>query len=340
LYKSVPDDCESFIKDILSVCEKANLHHLDLQPSIGATYITTSNPNYEILMRELEFASHIANHSSNHYLFYTKDIYHVLEDELALEASLKSAAHKNEWTIYFQPKIDLLTNQIIGAEALLRWKGNETRITPDVFIPLAEKLGLISQIGRYVIQSTFESIVQLQNIGFSQLKISINLSAQQLMDSDFIDYIDGIAETYCINPDCIIFEITESVLIHNMDKIEKIIADLKKRGFRFSLDDFGTGYSSLAYLSRLSFDELKFDRAFIRDIQHEEKNLIILEHMTKMAHSLGLNIVTEGIEDETQYYIARNLGCNYYQGYYYSRPIPFKNFLELLQAQANQTKIV
>ncbi len=330
LYKEEPDKFETFIKNILSTLAQSNLCAIDLNPCIGATYIKSSCLNYETLIQELELASHVSKHTPEHYALYVSDMSKTLQEKLNLEGQLREAASQNLWDIYLQPKVNVINNQIIGAEALIRWRGNETAIPPNVFIPLAERLGLISKIGRYVIETTFRYVHELEQIGFDGLRFSINLSVQQFMEIDLVNYIKETAEKYNISPSSIIFEITESILIHNMSKVNSTIMQLKELGFRFSLDDFGTGYSSLAYLSKLSLDEIKFDREFIKNIKSEDKNRVILECVTRMGQTLGLDIVTEGIEDELQYNTIKSLGCNYYQGYYYSKPIPFQYFLNLL----------
>ncbi len=330
LYTGSHDQFEVFIKGILSLFSTQNLCAIDLNPCIGATYITNMHFNYDTLIQELELASHIAKYTDNRYALYKSEMSKKLQTNLELEAKLKEATLCNHWEVYLQPKVNVCDNQITGAEALIRWRGNETTIPPDIFIPLAEKLGLINQIGRYVIHTTFKYVHDLDKMGFKNLKFSINLSVAQLMELDLVSFIENTAKKFSISHKHIIFEITESILIHNMAKVATTLTQLKQLGFRFSLDDFGTGYSSLAYLSKLNFDELKFDKEFIKNIKSEHKNLIILECVTKMGQDLGLDIVTEGIEDESQYNTIKSLGCNYYQGYYYSRPVPFDNFLSLL----------
>lgn len=333
LYKEDVKDFEIFVQNILTVFCKQNLCTIDLNPCIAATLIHNQHFDYETIIQELEMTYHVAKTTPSHYALFKSDMTLTLQTDLELEAKLKEATENNLWDVYFQPKIDVTNNQITGAEALIRWRGEENTITPNIFIPLAEKLGLINQIGRYVIETTFKYVSELSAEGFSNLRFSINLSVAQLMELELVDFITNTYQKYHIIPECIIFEVTESILIHNMAKAGATITQLKALGFKFSLDDFGTGYSSLAYLSKLNFDELKFDREFIRNIQSDEKNLIILEHVTKMGKKLGLDIVTEGIEYEEQYHTIKNLGCSYYQGYYYSKPIPFNDFQNLLCPQ-------
>jgi len=332
LYSGPSSEFEVFIGSILSVFSENNLCTIDLNPCIGATFVHDLPLNYDTLIQELELSSHVSKHLPCHYALYRSEMSKTLQNNLDLESKLKEATRDNHWEVYFQPKVNVINNQIMGAEALIRWRDNETTIPPNIFIPIAEKLGLIGQIGRYVIDTTFKYVATLESIGFRELKFSINLSVQQFMELDLIDFIEQCALKYSISSKYIIFEITESILMHNITKVNQTIIQLKNLGFKFSLDDFGTGYSSLAYLSQLNFDELKFDREFIKNIHSEQKNLIILECVTKMAQDLGLDIVTEGIEDEEQYNIVKSLGCDFYQGYYYSKPVPFNNFLNLLNS--------
>ncbi len=231
--------------------------------------------------------------------------------------------------MYFQPKLSLEENKIIGAEALIRWKAQGTPISPEIFIPLSEQLGLINEIGSFVIDKTFEYVNTLGTLGLGNLVISINLSAHQLMDPDFLDYIKESIKKHSINPSNITFEITETSLINNITEINDMFLSLKELGFALSLDDFGTGYSSLSYFSKLNLDEIKFDRTFTQSLLQNEKNMIMLDSITDVTKKLGVNIVIEGVETIDQLHYVQALGCDFYQGYLYSKPVPFEAFVTL-----------
>lgn len=307
------------------------VHFIELDTYIGLVKINKGGITYDNLISELEIASDYAKKSSSSFCVYEDEMFKDLQLEINMNAELKVAAKNNDWDIYLQPKIDVDTNRVIGAEALIRWKEREN-ISPQVFIPLAEKLGIIGQIGEYVISTTFMYSKFINDRINDEFNLSINLSCYQLMDNNFVELVLRLKEEHNINPNNITFELTESVLINNFDVVRSTIQRLKSEGFKFSLDDFGTGYSSLSYLSRLEFDEVKFDRSFTNSIINDDKNRIILEQVSIMASKLGLEIVSEGVENKEQLNMIKKIGCNYYQGYYYSRPIVFNKFIDLLNS--------
>lgn len=324
------NSCNLMINNIFNIFPINNYKAIILKPYLGITHLSSCSKSFDIIVKELEISSEFAQRSSNYYTFYNNDLHEKLQKKLELEVKIREAAELNSWEIYFQPKVSLKEKKVIGAEALIRWQNNENRITPDVFIPLSEQIGLIGEIGRFVIRRTFKYINSLYELHLTDLKISINISPYQLMDQDFYDYVTEALETYSINPDNIIFEITETALIHNITSVNNTIIKLKNLGIHFSLDDFGTGYSCLYHLSNLNLDEIKFDRTFTSSLPDNEKNIIILQSITNMAKQLCANIVIEGIEKEEQFDCVKSIGCDYYQGYYFSKPVPFKDFVLLM----------
>lgn len=313
---------------LINILDNNSVYLLELDTYIGATEILETPVIYDSLVSELEIASDVAKESDNSYSLYNYEMFESLQKTLNIKAELKNATDNNEWDMYLQPKIEVDTNKIVGAEALIRWRGKEREVTPNIFIPLAEEMGLIVEIGEYILKKSFQYLSEVNDR--KNFTIAINLSCYQLMDSNFINTVDELKKEYNINPNNITFEITESVLINNFERVNDIIKKLRLQGFRFSLDDFGTGYSSISYLSRLEFDEIKFDKEFIDSIADDYKNYIILEKVAIMASKLGLEVVSEGIENKVQLESVKKIGCKYYQGYYYSKPVPFEQFLELL----------
>lgn len=330
LHSGDSDSCSRLIKNIFDLFPINNYKAVILKPYLGITHLDSCAKSFDSIMKELEISSEYAQRNSNYYVFYNEDLYLELQKKLELEVKIREAVEQNNWEIYFQPKVSLKEKKVIGAEALIRWKNNENRIAPDVFIPLSEQIGLIGEIGKFVIRTTFKYINSLYQLNFNDLKISINISPYQLMDKDFFNYVTEALQIYSINPCNIIFEITETALINNISSVNSTIIKLKELGIHFSLDDFGTGYSCLYHLSNLNLDEIKFDRTFTSSLPDNEKNIIILQSITSMAKQLCANIVIEGIEKKEQMDCVTSIGCDYYQGYYFSKPVPFKDFVLLM----------
>lgn len=330
LHSGDSDSCSRLIKNIFDLFPINNYKAVILKPYLGITHLGSCAKSFDSIIKELEISSEYAQRNSNYYVFYNEDLYLELQEKLELEVKIREAVEQNNWEIYFQPKVSLKEKKVIGAEALIRWKNNENRIAPDVFIPLSEQIGLIGEIGKFVIRTTFKYINSLYQLNFNDLKISINISPYQLMDKDFFNYVTEALQIYSINPCNIIFEITETALINNISNVNSTIIKLKELGIHFSLDDFGTGYSCLYHLSNLNLDEIKFDRTFTSSLPDNEKNIIILQSITSMAKQLCANIVIEGIEKKEQMDCVTSIGCDYYQGYYFSKPVPFKDFVLLM----------
>lgn len=323
--------CLDLIEDIKRTFRNNRFCPVELKPCIGVTAMSGCRKSFDSLIKELELATQYALSSRLDYAFYSERLSEDFRQKLELEVNLRNAVKNNEWDMYFQPKVSFANNRIVGAEALIRWVNNEKNMSPDIFIPLAEELGLIQDIGRFVIDKTFEYMKRLNGLTFGRLNISINLSPYQLMDDDFIEYVAGAAAFHSIAPENVTFELTESTLIHNIDRINDIVCRLRSLGFLFSLDDFGKGYSSLSYLSQLNLDEVKFDKNFTSSLPKDEKNMAILNGFLKIARELNIHVVVEGIEQSEQYECAKNMGCSTYQGFYFSKPVPFESFVELLK---------
>ena len=330
LHDGDKESCIELAKNIVNIFTEKTYSMITLHCYIGITYVGEEKKDYDTFIKELELASQAANQKQFIFEFYNDNLFDEFQQKVSLENNLRKAVSENNWEIYFQPKVSVTNNQVIGAEALIRWKDNIS-ISPAVFIPLSEQLGLIKDIGRFVIEKSFEYISIISNKTKNRINISINLSPYQLMEVDFIDFVSQKLSLYSIDPTLVTFEITESAVINNISKVNDTIKKLKEIGFYFSLDDFGTGYSSLAYFSKLLLDEVKFDRGFTSSLPKDEKNIIILNSISKMAKNLGIHIIVEGVENEEQYNCIKDIGCDNYQGYYFSKPIPLFDFLEMLK---------
>jgi EAL domain-containing protein (putative c-di-GMP-specific phosphodiesterase class I) len=239
---------------------------------------------------------------------------------------------------YYQPQVDLITNKIVGLEVLLRWKHVTLgSISPAKFIPLAEETGLIIAMGSWVLKHSCLQAIAWQNMGLSPIQIGVNLSIKQLQQKDFLASLKQILEETNFDPHFLELEITEGIMMDNVQEKIKILHQFRGMGIKLSIDDFGTGYSSLSYLKNLPVDTLKIDRAFIEYIAHNEQDQAIVTSLINLSHSLKLVVIAEGAETKEQVDLLRTFGCNQVQGYYFYKPLPADEIEVLLRAQEEDT---
>jgi diguanylate cyclase (GGDEF)-like protein/PAS domain S-box-containing protein len=274
----------------------------------------------------------------NNFQFFTSDMNDHTQERLHLETSLRKALDRNEFVVYYQPQFDLKTQQIIGSEALIRWQHPERGLVPpNDFIPLAEETGLIDQIGQWVLEQACKQNKIWQQDGFTELTIAVNLSARQFLNKHLSnDIFNTLVETELL-PQYLELELTESLLMHDVESSIELMNTLSNKGISLAIDDFGTGYSSLSYLHRFPIDKLKIDRSFVSPIG-ESNDTIIARTIIALAQEMRLRIIAEGIETEEQLKFLRQFNCHTGQGYYFSRPVPAVEFTELLQKQKNQSE--
>ncbi|HET6789595.1 MAG TPA: EAL domain-containing protein, partial [Aquabacterium sp.] len=254
-------------------------------------------------------------------------------EELDLQRDLRQAIDRHELMLFYQPKRHARSGQCSGAEALLRWKhGTRGMISPGVFIPLAERFGLISALGAWVITEACRQIRAWQDEGI-ELQVAVNLSVHQLRQPDLADRIRDTIEQHGIEARLLIFEITESVAMDNVQASLKVFERLAAIGVQLSIDDFGTGYSSLSYLSKLPASQLKIDRSFVMELEDSAHAQAIVEAVVRLAHALRLKVVAEGVETETQHQALLALGCDELQGFLFARPMPPEELSVLLHPQ-------
>jgi EAL domain-containing protein (putative c-di-GMP-specific phosphodiesterase class I) len=249
---------------------------------------------------------------------------------LLIELDLRKAIIQNQFEIYYQPKIDVQTRDIIGAEALLRWfHPQKGFISPGIFIPIAEESGLITTIDAWILDQVCQQIKswQAENIFVS---IAVNLSGVNFQDVGLCDRVATILQRHHIDPQYIELEVTETALIQNPEQTGKILQQLKNLGIKLALDDFGTGYSSLNYLRNFPFDHIKLDRSFVERVDEQTKNATILNAMILLAHGLDLHVVGEGVEREAEYDFLKQNHCDALQGYLFSPPVNVHEFKKLL----------
>jgi len=253
-----------------------------------------------------------------------------------LEAALRKAIENNELELHFQPQIELKGKKIVGAEALVRWIHPEDGLLPPGrFIPLAEEIGLIDEIGMWVLENSCKKIVEWEAAGVTDLKVAINVSGRQLIDHDFAQKIRKVLTDTGCKPELIELEITEDYLIKHPEKTVSQFNELRDIGMKIAIDDFGTGYSSLTYLKQFPISKLKIDYSFIRDVLVDTNDQAITRAIIALGQSLGLTVIAEGVESKQQNDFVLAEGCDEAQGFYYARPLPELKFLEYIKNHAN-----
>jgi len=252
--------------------------------------------------------------------------------QLAILGDLRRATEEDELKLYLQPKVTLQDTQVCGAEALLRWEHPELgRINPNEFIPLAESAGSISMITKWVLHRTIQQARLWKDQGIN-LPIAVNLSARDLQNEKLPATICAELEQNGMDTSCLILEITEEAVVHDLDHAVSVLSEMRQRGLRTSMDDFGTGYSSLSHLQKLPVDELKIDRAFVSCLPEHKQNAAIVRSVIDLAHNLGLEVVAEGVETTAALRWLREEGCERAQGYYLSKPMPAEQFINWLRS--------
>ena len=253
-------------------------------------------------------------------------------DELRLNSDMPGALRKGEFEVYYQPIIKVANQEIVAAEALIRWKHPQYGlIPPDVFISLMEKTGFIIKLGQYVLEEVLKQQKRWELFKFKQVEVSINVSMVEINTGQFVQHVERKLGEHQVNPECIKFEITEGIAMINESETEKYFLALKKLGVGISLDDFGTGYTSFGYLKKFPADNVKIDKSLVDYILTNEEDQRIVKAIIELAHTLGMKIVVEGIENQKMVDIIASYGCDYMQGYYFSKPLPVFEFQKLIR---------
>jgi len=259
-------------------------------------------------------------------------------EKILMENNLRKAIENNELLLYFQPQVNLPSNEVLSFEALIRWDHPDLGlILPGDFIPVAEETGLILPIGNWVLKEACLKMREWQDAGYSPVRVAINLSAGQFLQNDLVHKVDNVLKETRIDPSCLELEITENILMHDVNQAIKSLRELKKLGVQISIDDFGTGYSSLNYLKDFPIDTLKIDRSFICDIDTNASSVALTRAITNLAHDLEVKVVAEGVENAVQLDIVKRHSCDRVQGYYFSKPL---NETHVLQFLSKNHKVV
>jgi diguanylate cyclase (GGDEF)-like protein/PAS domain S-box-containing protein len=304
-----------------------------LTASIGISTYPGDSEDMQALMKNADISMYRAKEQGrNNYQFYSVQMnVHTLE-RLALESDLRHAMERDEFRLHYQPKIDIRSGRVTGAEALLRWQRPARALVPPAqFIELAEETGLIVPIGEWVLKTACLHGKAWLDQGLPRLTVAVNLSARQFAHESLLADVTRTLRDTKLDPACLEFEITESMVMRDPEHAVKLLGGLKAMGIRLSIDDFGTGYSSLNYLKRFPLDSVKIDRAFIQDLPGNADDAAITRAIIAMAHSLRLKVIAEGVETEEQLRFLRELGCDEMQGYLFSGPLPGDEFVRLLQ---------
>ncbi|NEQ30919.1 MAG: EAL domain-containing protein [Leptolyngbya sp. SIO4C5] len=313
-----------------------NNHHISIEILVGLAAHTQESDSLEALVRQAESAIAQTANSTVEAGQNGSNYSSLLSTPFSLVDYLKYALEKDEFTIHYQPQVDLRSGHIIGAEALLRWHNPELgMVSPAQFIPVAEESNLIVPIGEWVLSTVCAQLKQWQSQKLKPITIAINLSAQQFKQPDLVSKICQFLGENDLDPYFLDIELTESLLVKDIDLTLKTLHQLKELGINVAVDDFGTGYSSLSYLQRFPFDTLKIDQCFVRNINSNSGNMAIVKAIIQMAHSLNLSTIAEGVETPEELAFLRKNSCEAIQGYLFSPPLMASSFEKMLLAEAS-----
>ena len=297
---------------------------LNTTPSVGVSLFPADGDDADTLMKNADTAMyHAKAQGRNNFQFFSGEMNRAVVERLQMEQALRQADPRKEFFLHYQPQLRAGDAQVVGFEALVRWNHPQLGLVPpDRFIPIAEETGVIESLGMWVLESACDHLWKLKRQGWQNPRMAVNLSVRQLRQPGLVDFLTRLVQGYELGPDELELEITESAAMEDPEATIEVLNQLRGMRVALAIDDFGTGYSSLAYLKRLPIQRLKLDKSFVRDIEHDPNDAHICRATIALAHSLGLEVVAEGVETATQLGYLTSLGCDIMQGYYYSRPLP------------------
>jgi len=312
---------------------KIDNHELFVSTSIGISQYPEDGQTMESLIKHADIAMYsVKGKGKNGYEFYHIDMLDVYSKHLSLENDLRRAMDDHQFKIYYQPQINIETNEVVAMEALIRWQHPERGlISPSEFIELAEETHLIKDIGDWVLENACAELKRWRDMGLANVRIAINVSSIQLEQDDFVEKVLNILQKNDIPGDHLEIEITENTLMHDTDDGILKLTELSNNDIKIAIDDFGTGYSSLNYLKRLPIDTLKIDQSFVRDMSNSEEDSSIIKAIIAMAKGLNLNIISEGVETEAQLEQLKAWRCKNMQGFLFGRPMPDTQAIDMLK---------
>lgn len=301
--------------------------------SIGIAIFPNDSDNSGTLLQHADAAMYQAKHKGKSaYAHFAPEMTEVSHERLQMESLMRRALEQNELELYYQPIVRTDSGELCSAEALLRWNSPGLgMVMPDRFIPLAEETGLITPIGEWVLQEACLAAMRWKESTGTSIGISVNVSPRQFRDPGFIYAVMNALDSSGLEPQQLELEITERLILDNTIETADILRQLDQSGIRLSVDDFGTGYSALSYLKSYPFDTLKIDKSFVQDVMKEQDDAALVKAIINMAHSLGLKVIAEGVEEEAQTHFLQREGCDFSQGYFYSRPLPEGEFRDWLR---------
>jgi diguanylate cyclase (GGDEF)-like protein len=314
------------IQNSLSVQWVINTHPINISASIGIALYSKDGKSAETLMQHASMAMYEAKKNGRaQYYYFTQELNQKVQDTILLDRMMRKALEDKEFELHYQPKTNIKTGEILGVEALIRWNSpTEGMIPPYKFIPLAEENGFIVELGDWVLEEAIKQQVKWKEKGID-IVVSINVATKQLLQRDFEYKLEKLLKDTKVEPSKIDVEITEYLFLEENENNLYTMNMIRQKGLTISLDDFGTGYSSLSYLKKFPIDNLKIDKIFMDDVK-TEKGAIFVDTIVKMGQTLNMNVIAEGVEDKEQVEYLKEIGCDCYQGYYCSKPLPVKEF--------------
>jgi EAL domain-containing protein (putative c-di-GMP-specific phosphodiesterase class I) len=324
------------LRELLSEPMFLDGHRLQVTPSIGVALIPDHGSTPADLLKRADIALYRAKDSGrNTTQMFHNSMQKTASERLRMETDLRLALSRGEFSVHYQPQVDARGNKIVGAEALVRWQHPQLGAqSPSEFIKVLEDSGLILEVGTWILDEACAAFQQLIHEGLVDplnFSLCVNISPRQFRQNDFVERVERSLKQHKLPFSLLKLEITEGIVIQNLDDTISKMRRLKKLGVSFAMDDFGTGYSSLTYLKRLPVDALKIDQSFVRDATHDPNDAEIIRAIVAMARSLNLEVIAEGVETPEQLAFLQKLGCHLFQGYLHSRPLPIEGFRQLLK---------
>lgn len=323
---SIPEEVSMVAERITNQVSERPFHlfgnEISVRFSMGITVFPDDDVRVDELMKNVDLALYAAKENGrNNYHFYSRTLHKKLRWQHQISEKLRASIDAEAFFIEYQPQVDRVSHEVVGLEALIRWNASgEVPLSPSAFIPIAEQMGLMPSLGRWVIQRVCQQISQWNAQGTSPV-VSVNLSAIQLYQSNLLDSVSDIVQQYGVDCSKIEFEITETAVMRNIDAAVATMNKLAKLGFKISLDDFGKGYSSLSYLKKFPISKIKIDQSFVRSLEVDPVDAAIVRSVIDLGHSLKIKVLAEGVETLGQVQRLEQNGCDYYQGFYFSHPL-------------------
>ena len=313
-------------------------HECHTTASIGIAMYPSDGSDIQTLTKNADMAMYLAKEDGkNGFRFFTNEIKAQSIERLTLETALRRALERDQFSLHYQPKVDMASGQITGVEALLRWMHPERGlVSPGQFIPLAEETGLIVPIGRWVLKEACAQNMAWQRRGLLPVTMAVNLSPRQFADPHLLHDIDEALLASGMSPVLLQLEVTESMVMRNVSRAIKVLDAIQSRGIRLAIDDFGTGYSSMSLMKQFPIDTIKIDRSFVRDLPNDSEDQAIAQAIISMGKALGMTVIAEGVETFEQETFLRNHACDEMQGFLFSKPLPARQMAELLRVESRQ----